>query len=85
MGPRAVCCSCVLWLCVVVVCCGCVLWMCLCGCVCGGCVLVMELAVGVRGGNTARRSSRLRSGGEHYQPRLAIEDDAEDEKEEGAS
>ena len=48
-------------------------------------MLVMELAVGVRGGNTARRSSRLRSGGEHYQPRLAIEDDAEDEKEEGAS
>ena len=24
----------------------------------------------------------LRSGGEHYQPRLAVEDDAEDEKDE---
>ena len=33
------------------------------------------------GGNTAR-PFQLRSGGGNYQPRLAVEDDAEDEKEE---
>ena len=33
--------------------------------------------------NTASRSSQLRSGGEHYQPMLALEDDAEDEEEDG--
>ena len=75
VGPRVMCCDCgcVLWLCVVVVCCTCVFVV----VIVVVCVFVIVLVVVI--------VCWLRSGGEHYQPRLAVEGDAEDEKEESTS